>query len=257
MSVDRAQRQVTVAHQQIPGYMPGMTMPFTVKDDWALSALAPGQILRATLVVDREQSWLEEISIVQEPSPGEAGGQPSAGRVEPEPGTKIPDFRLVNQDGVRIHLAGYRGKLLLLTFIYTRCPLPDYCPRVGANFSRICTSLKWDPLLEDRLRLLSVSFDTEFDTPEVLKDYGNIFSGCDASGAFRHWGFASGTAEEIKNLALFFGLDYWKDAGQIVHNLRTALIGPDGRLIRLYRGSAWTPEEVIAQIRQTAKTSGL
>jgi protein SCO1/2 len=248
IGVDVGQRRVTVAHQEIPGFMPAMTMPFTVKEGWALSVLAPGQTLRATLVVENGRSWLEGITIIQGSPQGSAGA--TAPTVdEPKPGDGVPDFKLTNQGGVQIRLHQYRGQSLLITFIYTRCPLPDFCPRMSANFAQIHAALRKEPALLPRVHLLSVSFDTEFDTPQVLREYGEAYAGGSGAAEFRNWEFATGAADEVKRLAHFFGLEYTKDSGQIVHTLRTALIGTDGKLVRLYHGNDWTPAEVLDQIR--------
>ena len=249
ISVDAGQRRVTVAHQEIPGFMPAMTMPFAVREDWPFSVLAPGQTLKATLVVENGRSWLEGITIIQNTS-ADSGGAASPAPMEPEPGVEIPDFKLINQDGGRIHLHQYRGQALLITFIYTRCPLPDYCPRMSSNFARIQAALRQDPGLQPRVHLLSVSFDTEFDTPQVLRGYGEAYEGSPETAPFRQWEFATGAADEVKRLTRFFGLEYTKDSGQIVHTLRTALIGTDGKLRKVYRGNDWTPAEVLDQIRK-------
>ena len=248
VSVDAGNRRVTVAHGEIPGFMPAMTMPFKVKEDWALSVLAPGQTVRATLVVEDERSWLEGITII-ESSPQSSSGTNARAPREPELGVELPDFKLTNQDALWIHLHQFRGRALLITFIYTRCPLPDFCPRMSMNFARIESALQKDPGLQARVHQLSVSFDTDFDSPPVLREYGQAYSAAARGGNFRDWEFATGTADEVRELARFFGLEYRKDSGQIVHTLRTALIGPDGKLVRLYRGNDWTPAEVLEQIR--------
>ncbi len=246
VSVDRSRGQVTLAHEAIPGYMPAMTMPFTVKDSWAMSILAPGQLVQAELLVDDHRSWLEQIIITETPkTSGQAAVESTP---EPKPGDEIPDFHLTDQDGKHIHLGQFRGSVLLLTFIYTRCPLPDYCPLMSRNFAEIYKEARADPSL--KLHLLSVSFDPEFDRPEVLRAYGISYTG--SRSAFGQWEFASGSAEEIKSIAGFFGLEYWKETGQWVHSLRTALISPQGRLIRIYRGNDWTPQQVLAEMRRPA-----
>jgi protein SCO1 len=246
VSVDKGRSQVTLAHEEIPGYMPAMTMPFVVKDEWALSVLAPGQLVQATLVAEGNRSWLEEMAITQ--PPGEDAGPGAAPDIrEPGSGDEIPDFPLTNQDGKRIHLRQYRGSALLLTFIYTRCPLPDYCPRMSGNFAEIYKAARAAPL--QNLHLLTISFDPDFDKPEVLRGYGVTWAG--GPEAFNRWEFATGTPEEVKKISGYFGLDYWPESGQIIHSLRTALISPEGRLVRLYRGNDWTPRQVLAELRHT------
>jgi protein SCO1/2 len=245
VSVDKGRAQVTVAHEEIPGYMPAMTMPFSVKDAWAMSVLAPGQLVQAALVVQGNRSWLEEITITQAPSGGAVQGSNGAVQ-EPNPGDEIPDFQLTNQDGKRIHLGKFRGRALLLTFVYTRCPLPDYCPRMSNNFAEIYRAVKGDPRLLSKIH--TISFDPEFDKPQVLRGYGTAYAG--GTEAFKQWEFASGSPEDVKKIAMFFGLTYWQETGQIIHSLRTALIAPDGKLAQLYHGNDWRPRQVLAQLKR-------
>jgi protein SCO1 len=242
VSVDKSQKEATIAHEEIKGYMNAMTMPFSVKDEWALSVLAPGQSVEATLVVSGDRSWIEGLRISKlEAAPGAA-----AAAVDPKPGEEAPDFPLLNQDSKRIHLAQYKGKPLLLTFIYTRCPVPDYCPRTSSNFAEIHRRLQSLPASVPKPHLLTVSFDAEFDTPAVLRGYAERYMN---PVKYQDWEFATGSPEEIKKITGFFGLSYWKESGQIVHTLVTALIGPDGKLLRLYKGKEWTPNQVLAEFR--------
>ncbi len=251
VDVRQAQNQVTIKHEEIPGFMGAMTMPFTVKDEWAFEALAPGRYVQAILVVQEDRSWLENLVIGEGPpegSPGTADDPP-----EPQPGDSVPEYSLINQDGETVQLNQYRGQTLLITFIYTRCPIPDYCPLTTAKFSRIHQSVKKDSDLSAAVHLLSVSFDTEFDTPEVLRLYGQGYAGPNEADPFDHWEFLTGGAEVIKEMTGFFGLSYWPEGGQIIHSLRTALISPEGKLIRLYRGNEWTTEEILEQLNHIAK----
>jgi protein SCO1 len=240
VSVNRGQREATIAHEEIKGYMEAMTMPFSIKDDWALSALAPGQSIDATLVVTSDRSWIEDLHISQK---GVDHGSVLAS-ADPKPGVEAPDFSLLNQDNQRIHLRQYRGKPLLLTFIYTRCPLPDYCPRTSKNFADIHRALKSWPANAIKPHLLTISFDADFDTPAVLRRYAERYMN---PVNYQDWEFASGSSDEIKNITAYFGLSYWKESGQIAHNLVTALIGSDGKLVRLYKGKEWTPSQVVAE----------
>jgi protein SCO1 len=239
VSVDKIRREATIAHEEIKGYMDAMTMPFSVKDDWALTALAPGQSVEATLVVTSDRAWIEGLRISQKAS--DPGAVPA--QIDPKSGEEVPDFSLLNQDNKPIHLRQYRGRPLLLTFIYTRCPLPDYCPRTSKNFSDIYRELKFLPATALKPHLLTVSFDIDFDTPAVLRSYAARYMN---PVNYQDWEFAAGSSDEIKKITGFFGLSYWKESGQIIHTLVTALIGPDGRLVRLYKGKEWTPKEVMA-----------
>ncbi len=244
IEVDRERGMVTVAHEEIPGYMDAMTMPFTVRDSWAFAALAPGRQLAATLVVEGDRYWLQDITV------GEGGEEPVVEKGRPAAlGSEVPDFELVNQEGEQIRLSQFRGKAVLLNFIYTRCPLPDYCPLMTSHFLSLYRSLSKDKALLSSSHLLSVSFDPDFDKPHVLKDYAEGYLKSDAAETLQHWYFATGTHEEIRRMASFFGLDYWPEGGQIVHSLRTAIISPEGKLVRLYPGNNWTPGDLLRDLR--------
>jgi protein SCO1/2 len=234
----------TITHEDIPNFMVGMTMPFKIKDTWALDVLKPGDRVTATLVVDGERSWLENIVVIQGSS--DPTSAPAAN--EPKAGDEVPDFTLVNQDAKKIRMKNYRGQALLLTFIYTRCPLPDYCPLMTDRFSEIDKAVKEDAASYPRTHLLSISVDTEYDRPKVLREYGAAAQAKDAKG-FERWEFAVGTAEEVKKIATYFGMQYWKDGDQIVHSLRTALINQDGKLVKLYRGNEWKASEVLNDLK--------
>jgi protein SCO1 len=242
VSVDKSQRQVTIAHESIKGFMDAMTMPFNVKDDWALPALESGQTVEATLVVRGDRSWIEGLRISQTK---EAGSRPAIHPV-PEIGSVVPDFQLLNQDGKPIHLAQYRGHPLLLAFIYTRCPLPDYCPRTSRNFSEIYQALQSMPQSNRKLHLLSISFDTDYDKPAVLREYAGRYI---HPAVFDRWEFATGSPEEVKQITGYFGLSYWPESGQIIHTMVAALIGPDGKLKRLFPGNEWTSSQILAELQ--------
>jgi protein SCO1/2 len=169
MAVDKSQGTVTVAHEEIPGYMAAMTMSYPLKDAWAFNILKPGQSIRATLVVTSNDVWLEGVVVTEEAKPPSTALAPKeSGRTVL--GKEVPDFQLINQDGKRIHFHQYHGKALLLTFIYTRCPLPDYCPLMSKNFARILDTVSRDQPLSATTHLLSISLDPEYDKPAVLRE---------------------------------------------------------------------------------------
>ena len=250
VAVDTGDHTITIAHEDIKGYMPAMTMPFKLKNEADLAMVKPGDQVTGTLVVDDLSSWVEITSIIE-------GGPPVSQNVdvpgEPKPGTDVPDFGLVNQDGKRIHLAQFRGKTLLITFVYTRCPQPDQCTLMSNNFAAIDLALQKQPETYDKTHLLTVSFDPEYDTPKVLRSYGASHTGRYSDETFQHWEFASGSKDEVKGIAQFFGLRYYHDTEssdeQVIHSMRTAIIGPDGKVFKLYRGNEWKPEEILGEVR--------
>ena len=243
----KSRQECVVAHQDIPGFMPAMTMDFRLK---AGGPLLPGDEIEATLIVTDKETWLEDVVV-------KARGLPVAKRPEipaagAAGGDQVPDFGLVNQDGQAIKLSAYRGRTLILTFIYTRCPLPEYCPLMMRNFQRLDEGLAGEPELFARTHLLSISFDTAYDTPPVLRSFGRAFVKERGPGRFRHWELATGSAEQVKEVAQFFGLVYWGEEGEITHSLCTAIIGPDGKLAKVYRDNLWTVEDALGEVRRTA-----
>jgi protein SCO1 len=248
VSVDKANHKVTIAHEEIKGYMEAMTMPFTLLNEDVYSELKPGSQILATLVVDEGRSWLEDPVVSNVVDPNLVSKTEDSG-VEPSAGTETPDFALVNQDGKKIGFKQYRGKALVLTFIYTRCPLPDYCPLMTQNFVAINRELQGKPALRDKTHLLSITVDPDYDKAKVLRDYGERVAGSDKD-VFKRWEFATGSPEQIKKVAQFFGLNYWKEKDQIIHGLRTAIITPDGKVAKVYRHNDWKPEDVVKDLEK-------
>jgi len=247
VSVDVAAGKVTVAHKEISGLMDAMTMPFSVVDRKLLPSMQPGDTLRATLVVRGNAHWLEDLVFSRAAASGSLVDEmtPSG----PELGSTVPDIELVNQDGDAVQISDYRGKALLLTFIYTRCPLVEFCPRMNKHFAVIEQTLEADPELYQRTHLLSISFDPEFDTPELLRTFA-LQQPTITIETLSHWEFASGTQENLREIGFYLGLTYREEEDQIVHNLRTAVVAPDGTLAKLYLGNDWKPEEVVADVRE-------
>ncbi|HKP73235.1 MAG TPA: SCO family protein [Pyrinomonadaceae bacterium] len=252
VSFNKAQQQVVIEHEAVPGLMEGMTMPFTLKEDSAYDVMRAGDSIQATLIVDDERTRLENPVITQSGA-GAAENPPANAPTEPEIGATIPDATLTNQDGKRITLRQYRGRTLVLTFIYTRCPLPDYCTLMSNNFAEIKRELSQSSDRADQAHLLSVTLDPTYDTPKVLRSYGAAHTGNYGDEKFENWEFATGKPEEIGRLANFFGLLYKTEGDQIVHSLRTAVIAPDGKLYKLYRGNEWKPAEVLSDLRELQK----
>jgi protein SCO1/2 len=240
---------VTVSHEDIKGYMPAMTMPFTVPSESDLKILAPDDQITATLVVDGSQAWLEDLIITRQ-SANPSSAMPSV--VIAKEGDEVPNFTLRNQDNREIRMKNYRGKTLLLTFIYTRCPVPEYCTLMSNNFAQIERVLSQDPQVYEKTHLLSVSIDPAYDTPEVLRSYGAAHTERYEKETFAHWEFAGGTTAQVKDIAQYFGLTYFPYKDQIIHGLRTVIVKPDGRVGKIYTGNDWKPDEVVEEIRKSA-----
>lgn len=247
VSVDKAQRQVTIAHDEVKGYMPAMTMPFQLKDEWAFDVLSPGDEVGAVLVIEGSSHRLEEIAISKKSVDSPASANNAASN-ELKPGDQVPDFSFLNQDGKPISLQKYRGKALLLTFIYTRCPVPDYCDLMSNNLSQVDRELQKTPELLAQTHLLSITIDPKYDTPKVMRSYGAAHTGNYSEEKFTHWEFATGNPEEVQRAAKYFGLIYYPEADQIVHGLRTAIIAPDGKVFIVYRGNEWKPSDALRDL---------
>ena len=253
VSTNSASGEVTLNHDAIPGFMEAMTMPYKLKDANILGELHPGDIITADLLVSQTADadiLLDHIVVVGEAKPDY---KPKVSYHVPAPGDAVPDFKLRNQDGRIIHLQQFKGRELLVTFIYTRCPLPNFCPRVTHNFADINRQLASDPALYGKTHLLCVSFDPDNDTPERLRAYGASYIGSDAKDAFSHWDFAVPDKPALAKMAQYFdvGLTEAPD-NSITHTLSTTLIGPDGKVVRFYPGNEWTPDQIFADIRQNA-----
>ncbi|MBO0722204.1 MAG: SCO family protein [Blastocatellia bacterium] len=249
ISANKAKLKVSIDHEDIPGYMDKMTMEFSLYDPWVYEDLTPGAIIQATLVVDGGKSWLQNPIVTTGPADQGKVGNSDDG-IGPNAGTEVPDFALVNQDGRKIHFKQYRGQSLLVTFIYTRCPLPDYCPLMSQNFAQIQKELAKNPSLKDKTHLLSISIDPDYDKPQVLREYGARYLGSSKGEAFKQWEFASGSAAQVKEAATFFGMTYWPEKGQVVHSLRTALITPDGKVFKVYHDQDWKPVDIIKEMEK-------
>ena len=256
ISIDKLGHQLIIDHDAIPGFMDAMTMPYSVKDEAMLGQVAPGDEIEADLRVQEGRAEIVTLKVLKKAPPGSAP-VPSTQMHVPSVGEPVPDFALTNQSNARIHLRDYRGKVLVITFFYTRCPLNDYCPKVNGNFADIEKDLGNDPATYSKTHLLSISFDSKHDTPPVLRSYGAAYTERYTKEDFKHWEFASAPQNEIKRLADFFGVFYEQDGDRITHSLSTAVIGPDGKVAAWYPGNSWKPEEVLAVVEEktTALTS--
>jgi protein SCO1/2 len=246
LAVDSVRHEITVKHEDIKGFMPGMTMPFRVRDASLVAGRTPGELIRATLVVEDAAAYLKAIE--------RTGLAPLADVPAPraiitplEPGDPIPDAVFVDQDGRRRRLTEWRGQALAVTFMYTRCPVPDFCPLMDRQFASIQKAVGEDSTLRGRVHLLSISFDPAFDTPVVLKQYALMREADPGT-----WSFLTGERQEIDRFAGHFGVSITRpgDAGpEIMHNLRTAVIDGNSRLSHVLSGNDWKTEELLVALR--------
>ena len=255
VSTEAAKGEVTIDHQAIPGFMDSMTMPYKVRDTRILSELHPGDTVTADVLVSQSEDadvFVDHFVIVGEAKPDY---RPTTQFHVPTAGDAVPDFKLTNEDGKAIHLGQFKGKALLITFIYTRCPLPDFCPRVTKNFAVVEKSLEANAGLYGKTHLLCASFDPVEDTPARLKAYAETYMGAEAPKAFAHWDFAVASKDGLPPMAKFFNVGLTNETdGTITHTLSTTLIGPDGKVVRFYPGNEWTPEEFLADVKKQFPT---
>jgi len=237
--------EVMIRHEDIPNFMPGMTMPFQVDDPAMLEGATPGDLVTATLVVGELRAYLSTLEVTGHADLEEAPELPAITFADMLAlGDTVPDTTLTAENGAAWSLADLRGHRVALTFIYTRCPLPDFCPLMDRNFAAVQQALAGDPALAD-VRLVSVSIDPGFDTPAVLQAHAEAL-GADPD----IWHFV--TTDDIADFAARFGVTAAQDADdalQIVHNLRTAVIDPEGRMVTTRNGNSWTPADLLADLQ--------
>ena len=253
VAVDADANQVTLQHDAVPGFMEAMTMPYKLEDAQIAHELHRGDVIRARLLVDKtgdgdfRNARLNEIAVLAEARPN---FKPESSYNVPRAGEPVPDFHFINQDGKPIQLSQFRGKALLITFIYTRCPLNDFCPKMSRNFAAIQKALGADPALLDHTQLLSLSFDPVFDTPSVLRAYGSSYTG---QSGFAHWQFAAPAKDALQAVEHFFNMGVTTGGdGAVTHSLSTVLVGPDGKIAAWYPGNDWKPEDVVAKMKSIA-----
>lgn len=250
MDKNLATNEITVNHEDIPGFMPAMTMPYKVKDPAVVQEVEPGDQIAAEVVItsDGTNYWLEDVRITNES--GRKSTPPPAPLQRLTIGERVPSLPLVNQDGKTIHLDDFKGKAVLLTFVYTRCPMPNFCPRLSSQFARIHDDLAKTPDLIAKTHLLTVSFDPKYDTAPVLRRYGLAYLDNDASG-FAQWDFASAAPSDLRKLANAFGLIYLEQGNQISHSMDIVLISPQGKIVK-YWATDWTTAELEDALRTEA-----
>jgi len=245
-----ATNEITVKHEDIPGFMSAMTMPYSVKDQDGFRQVEPGDVIAADVITanNGNEYWLENIRITD-----------ASGRKTIKPATvhrldigeRVPDLTLVNQDGRSFRLGDFKGKAVLITFIYTRCPMPTFCPRLSGQFSKIQDDLAKTPADFAKTHLVTISFDPKYDTPPVLRKYGLAYLDNDPTG-FSHWDFASTNAGDLRKIADAFGLEYFEEDNQISHSMVIVLMSPEGAIAK-YWSTEWTTVELEDALRQQEK----
>jgi protein SCO1 len=254
VSIDAQSQSALIDADAIPGFMDAMAMSYKSKPASALTQLKPGDIFSAEVVVIQPDQdaipdyWLENIKVTGHKEPTAA---PKTSLHIPAPGEEVPDFAFTNQNGQKTSLRKYLNQTLLVTFIYTRCPFPDFCPRMSSNFNEIYKQLASTPALT-HVHLLSLSFDPAHDSPKVLRDYGFSVAHTRDPALFHRWEFAAPSAADLPKIADFFALTVQPEGGLITHNLSTAVIAPNGKIAAWYHGSDWQVSDLIKDASEAA-----
>ena len=246
-------KTVVIQHEAVTNYMPAMTMPFEVKDPRELAGLQPGDQVTFRMLVAAKEGWIDQIEKTGANDGSVSPASETFRRVrEVEPlnvGDLIPDYPLTNELGQAFSLSRFKGDALGLTFIFTRCPFPNFCPRMSSNFQEVSqklTAMKGGPT---NWHLLSISFDPEFDTPATLKAYAESHEYDTA-----HWSFASGAMIEIDAITEQFGLMFPRNGTGFDHNLRTVVIDAKGRVKKIFIGNEWKVDDFVAEMVEAART---
>ena len=240
---------IEIQHENIPDFMPSMTMPFVTRDPKQIADLRTGDAISFRMAVTKKDFWIEnvkkirreDVNVAEQKRTSPVSADRDARLTE---GDKMPPFTLTNQNGERISLDTFHGNSLVLTFVFTRCPVPNFCPRMSNNFGELQETIKSSTGTLANARLLSVTLDPTYDTPKVLSDYAG-FHHADS----KIWSFATGDEKEIDSLTRAFSVYRQNEGGTISHGLATALINKEGKIDKIWRGNAWTPAEVIREIQ--------
>lgn len=253
LEIDMENQTITVSHQPIPGFMSAMAMPFHVKSANALTRLHVGDSVAFTLLVDRDSSWVDAIHVVAfdsaERDPALASRLKTLDAITRKPEAQLAvgektDFRLTDQNRQSVKLSDFEGKVVALNFIYTRCPLPDYCFRLSNNFARLQKRFSANA----GLVLLTVTFDAAHDGPEELAQYARIWKANP-----NMWRFLTGTPEAIQQVCDRFGVRYWPEEGVFTHTLHTVILDREGKLVTNLEGNKFTAEQ-LGDLVQTVLT---
>jgi protein SCO1/2 len=247
LAIEAARNEVLIKHDNIQNFMPAMTMPFTVKDPALLSGREPGDLVTATLVVGETNAYLSSLTRTGHAKIETPAVVSDAPRIL-MPGEPVADALLVDQQDKPRPFSSFRGHRVAITFMFTRCPLPDFCPRMDRHFAAVQKSIQSAADMRD-VRLISMTLDPEFDTPAVLGKHAARL-GADPT----IWSFVTGEPNAAAQFARQFGIFTEKDLGtgaNLTHNLRTAIIDPDGKMVKVHSGNDWTPADLVADLTAT------
>ena len=244
LSVDAARQQLTIKHGDIVGYMPGMTMTFPVKTPALMQGRAVGEIIDATLEVQDYAGTITAVTHVgEEPLPAGSGEMPVLVDLLAE-GDQVPDAAFIDQNDKRRSITDWRGTPTVITFAYTSCPVPNFCPLMDQNFATLQRAVAEDPVLAGHVQLVTVTVDPEHDTPAVLRAHMKLRRADPAV-----WTWLTGDKVTVERFGRRFGVAVAPGEPGVTHNLRTALVGADFRIAKFYTGNEWTPSVVLADLR--------
>ena len=238
----------TIHNQEIPGYMMEMTMDFSVKNTNDLNGVSPGDKITFTVVVSKNDAWIQNVQRTGQTVPVTMD---AASDMSPElkTGDLLPDSALTTEDGRQIHFSDYRGQAVALTFFFTRCPMPNYCPLMNQNFAAARNIISSTSGAPTNWEFLSISFDPGNDTPQVLTTYGNFYRGENSA----HWLFVSAPTNTLATLAPALDLMVVRQDSGISHNLRTVVLDPQGRIYHQFDGNQWTPKDLADALLTAAR----
>lgn len=244
------QRQATIKHDAIPGYMAAMTMDFSTRDTNALAGVSAGDEISFTLAVTGTDDWIENVRVIAKTNAFGFSGPPGWHVVEPEleVGDVLPDYEFTDENNQRVRFSDFRGRAVAFTFFFTSCPLPEYCPRMNRNFAEARKVLTGATNAPANWQLLSISFDSSFDTPLMLSGYARYYRGDDTN----RWLFAVAATNTLAALAPQVDLSIWREGGSLSHNMRTVVLAPGGKIFRQFNGNDWTPAQLAAAIIEAA-----
>ena len=244
---------LVIRHEEIPGFMPKMTMEFEVRDPKEIRGLSIGDSVIFNIRATQEDSWIDGLrragtNDVIDPTPKDPSSAALLHVATLKPGDPMPDAELFGEDGRTVRFSDYKGKALAFTFIFTRCPLPNYCPRMNVNFSEARELLLQKMEGPTNWQFLSISFDPEFDKPSVLNRYAFSYRGAITN----QWVFAAASTNLLASMSPQLDFRFANERGSFQHNLRTVVLDANGRVFRYFEGNKWTPEDLAASISEAA-----